>query len=470
MKKRICLLLACFSAFALVLSCAKGIGVWQEEKTPSPDGVSVQNSLEKLALALPAEFSENPAVRSGGKRIGEIFPFTRLSVFAPATRSVSGGREPLESIYVVNYADEEGFAILSTDPRMQDVLAYSDRGSISDTMSNPGMRLFLERIPDYAMRALAVNGDIFDTIPSWGGGGGGDFPPIYTLEKDTTSFGPWSGTCIGPLIPVKWGQGWPFNNETPICSTSVTGNHMPAGCVATAMMQILAYYRKPDVIDSQLIHWDILVKHFIHGTNFTFPGNTLCDLYTEEFIHELTNEIAHVFRHVGDLTEMSYGCEGSGSDIHKAKVAFNRIETIQIDTVGYFNEGIKTFTFDRAKEDLLCNRPVYMTGHPKGENGHAWVVDGYRYQSRVVNITTHYYTAIGHEYVKSEDTQASQSRHHFHHNWGWDGLADGWFAPMVFNPSKVQEMDDSLKSYTGNTDYDKDIKMIKNLHYVAYRQ
>lgn len=37
MKKRICLLLACFSAFALVLSCAKGIGVWQEEKTSDYD-------------------------------------------------------------------------------------------------------------------------------------------------------------------------------------------------------------------------------------------------------------------------------------------------------------------------------------------------------------------------------------------------------------------------------------------------
>lgn len=83
MKKHVYVLLACLSILAFVFSCAKSIGGWQEEKTPLADGVSAQNSLEKWALALPAEFSESPAVRSGGKRIGEIFPFTRLSVSVP---------------------------------------------------------------------------------------------------------------------------------------------------------------------------------------------------------------------------------------------------------------------------------------------------------------------------------------------------------------------------------------------------
>lgn len=41
---------------------------------------------------------------------------------------------------------------------------------------------------------------------------------------------------------------------------------------------------------------------------------------------------------------------------------------------------------------------------------------------------------------------------------------------MIFNPSKHQELDEEWHYSTQDTDYDKDIKMIKNLHYVAYRQ
>ena len=45
---------------------------------------------------------------------------------------------------------QELAAILAADTLMETILAYSDQGNITDTMDNPGVRMFMEMIPGYA--------------------------------------------------------------------------------------------------------------------------------------------------------------------------------------------------------------------------------------------------------------------------------------------------------------------------------
>lgn len=55
-----------------------------------------------------------------------------------ATKSIDAVEEPL--VYVVNFEDNEGYAVLSGDTRMQPVLVLTDSGNIgqNDTITNPG--------------------------------------------------------------------------------------------------------------------------------------------------------------------------------------------------------------------------------------------------------------------------------------------------------------------------------------------
>lgn len=44
----------------------------------------------------------------------------------------------MENVYIVNYQNEEGFAVFTTDERLPQVIGYSDNGNITDTLNCPG--------------------------------------------------------------------------------------------------------------------------------------------------------------------------------------------------------------------------------------------------------------------------------------------------------------------------------------------
>lgn len=168
MKRKHLFLLA-FSLLFVVFSCVKDNVVDisrklpQEPPPPATSGNTItMDSLRSLALNLPAIFSQQPQTRSTGKTIKEI---VSLSSFfnQPVTRSATvSGKNPVSDIYVVNYSGDAGFAIISADTRLVDVLAYSDEGNITDTLDNPGVKLFMHGVYDYAdymLNYLPENGD-----------------------------------------------------------------------------------------------------------------------------------------------------------------------------------------------------------------------------------------------------------------------------------------------------------------------
>lgn len=62
------------------------------------------------------------------------------------TRSSSSNEDV--KYYIVNYADNQGFAVLSADAEKGKVFALSDEGSISlsDTIDNPGLGVFFNKL------------------------------------------------------------------------------------------------------------------------------------------------------------------------------------------------------------------------------------------------------------------------------------------------------------------------------------
>lgn len=172
----------------LAAACTREPGISPGDGNSDPAGAS-RNSvmsmerLQELALELPDDFSDGLSTRSGRKMIREVVPVTDFidgsllepfaaSVAASGTKAAvtrAGGVDPADAspgslsaeadvaatlgrIYVVNYEADAGFAILSADRQLPSVLGYADSGNITDTMTNPGVKLFLERMADFVRR------------------------------------------------------------------------------------------------------------------------------------------------------------------------------------------------------------------------------------------------------------------------------------------------------------------------------
>ena len=136
MKKK----LISYAAVALVLTACSS----EEPITPpnqvndamgaNPYRVSLTDAL-KNADALLGELGEGETTRSAERKVESVEYYSR-----PGTRALGGDT----LLYLVNYADDAGFALLSADSRLRPIYAISDEGSMSfsDTTYNKGLALF----------------------------------------------------------------------------------------------------------------------------------------------------------------------------------------------------------------------------------------------------------------------------------------------------------------------------------------
>jgi len=186
-----------------------------------------------------------------------------------------------------------------------------------------------------------------------------------------------------PLIKTHWGQGYPYNKDVP-SGTNCNNNHCYAGCVATAMAQIIRYWNYP--VYSPL-------EGFYDYCNMPAETGSF-DTETKR------NAVAKLMHECGILSSMNYcfyHCESFAWPVN-AKDAFNSYFNYYVDIVRREWYSKKNW-IKKIKNSLDNKYPVLYFGLSGtiSVEGHAFVVDGYN----------------------SDDK--------FHINWGWEGYDDGWF-------------------------------------------
>lgn len=122
------------------------------------------------------------------------------------------------SLYVVNFCDDKGFVVISSD--LQKPLTYliSESGFFDGTTTG---------IPplDYCLSRLTSEISYMEsTLPET------KAPVRVQHQFDTTVF---VDTCCEPLCSVEWHQDAPFND----CCPTYYGVSTPAGCVPIAIAQ-----------------------------------------------------------------------------------------------------------------------------------------------------------------------------------------------------------------------------------------
>lgn len=433
-------------AFAPILASCDSDDVTLAKVDDAQQSVDLQSITQAVAVDVAARFTD--------RKNGDV------------AKAASRSTLPIETIkdnndnviaYAVNYEDG-GWVVVSATKAYYPILAYSDEGQFAFDKSDQttGLEIWIDEI------GLAIeSADSFDdettsqialewleyqpeSLSTSSGSGlpGGNSPEavacrarlkelnetyyqdgwsfttlpqvsevtmpsdVYSLADSHSS--PYEYTIVGlrdigihnyvaPLLTTQWYQQAPYNMLCP--------NGSPAGCVPTAMAQIMKFHRYPSQFN-----WD-----------------DMPDAIATYSIQSLLKDIGTTIgaKYLGNITGASY-----------------------IDALnGFVSYGYSAELKDFADDDVISfitseRAPVYMRGTGNSGIGHAWVCDGVsqhhsRYGYYVEFLVGGSYTNLNEywiDYPRELDV-LNLGRVNYHMNWGEKDVANGWYYEAKVNGS-----------------------------------
>ena len=328
----------------------------------------------------------NPVDVNSAKAVGQKFVQTRFEETRGANLELvytfSVDREV--SFYVFN-VDNNGFVVVSADDMFRPIVGYGI-GETFDT-ENPERMYYLNSLAEG--RSLDRN-KVYDpaVADEW-----------ESLRQYGRLRGSYGNPIVEPLIQTRWNQNpAPYNSACP-ADPQGPGGHVYVGCVATAMAQIMNYWKHP--LQGQGSHSYYCPGYGTLSANFgatTYDWDNMLNNYNGSYTPEQGEAVAILGYHCGVAVDMQYdGVEGSGT---QSALVPNAVATYfrYTNAVSIQNKGNLAQWLATLKAGLDKGWPMYYSGHAANANaGHAFICDGY------------------------DDAD------YFHFNWGWGGSGDNWF-------------------------------------------
>lgn len=311
-------------------------------------------------------------------------------------------------IYVFNFENNEGFALVSASKNTEGLLAITEKGHCDpSTRSNVcGFEIILDLVKDYV--ANSKSRDLIDYKDS--------------LISATYNY-------VGPYVTVQWGQD---HAEGEFCPNGA------AGCSNTAMAQIMSYYQHPSSINlnypgrdksSQSLNWTAMKAH---GTEH----------YLSSCIDTTTHKsIGRLHRQLGEWNHSVYNSNGSTS------TSTMTFAPATFGNLGYsYNFGITNALSIRS--ELNNAHLLLIRGETASQDAHAWVLDGNVKQDGV------YYEMMnnGTGWIFTGEVHY-KTLYYNHMNWGWYGTNNGYFIEDIFNTSQGSFWDTSSHYVNYNYGY-----------------
>ncbi len=308
---------------------------------------------------------------------------------AEASQAVAGAND-----YYVFNASMGGWVVVSGDDRATAVLAYGDEG-----------RIDFDRLPCAAKALL----DGYKLEMEWlQRQAGPDVQPAAAPAAGSAT--------VGPLIATRWGQDEPYNLMCP----DYQNERCRVGCVATAMAQVMNYWRYPEqcgAIPSYFCYTIFKTIGTLQATTFDYSLllDSYChwdwdasELVQDAYTEAQAQEVAKLSRYCGQAVQMGYGGEGSRamtSNQLAAMRGFGYRSTARLEhRNGLLGGGYSDAQWESMlRAELDAGRPVFYTAYDISAGGHTFICDGYRADGK------------------------------FHFNMGWYGTCDGWYATTALN-------------------------------------
>jgi hypothetical protein len=317
-------------------------------------------------------------------------------------------------IYVFNFKD--GFAFISADDAVIPVLGFSLNGKYSEINKPPALRDLIEHYKNQIIYIIRnqFNGSE-DVLYLWS---------LYSNpeNRNGSSCQIWPKYFIvNPLLSTTWDQNCYYNQKCPLDLLSPIGycNHVPNGCVAVAMAQVMKYWNYPITGTGSNGYYDGSQYPNSYGYQYANFGSTIYNW--SNMPNFLTGDggiesdspassidaVSTLIYHCGVSVNMDYGYDGSGAQTSATRDAL----------VSYFNYSsqanykIKSDYSNGTWESILRNdisnhNPIIYKGQsPNNGGGHAFVLDGFvKMQTELITFDAF-----------------------FHVNWGWGGNYNGNF-------------------------------------------
>lgn len=215
--------------------------------------------------------------------------------------------------------------------------------------------------------------------------------------------------AVPPMLTTEWDQQKPYNNLLPL---SEGGDRCYTGCVATAMAQVLHYFKTPEHgYGQRTIYYP---QYDTSGAAITatfeqdyYDWDNMLDRYNGYYTDEQAQAVALLMRDCGVAADMQYGGfmeNGSGAFSQDAAAGLRTYFGLADAECLERDDYSEPEWMDIVYRELSEAGPVYYGGASYESGGHAFVLHGYNAEGLV--------------YV----------------NWGWSGDDDGYYNIALLNP------------------------------------
>jgi hypothetical protein len=169
------------------------------------------------------------------------------------------------------------------------------------------------------------------------------------------------------LIRTTWNQGYPYNKFTP----RINGQATWAGCVNTALAQVMRYHRYPAASQGVVSYtWNEQPLKAILYKSYNWDNMPeVLDAATPEY---QVDETARLMSDLGIANETNFGLDGSGASIKTGVLTENFGYSTALQRL--YNDDVAAF-FEQLRTEIKAERPVLLSF--SGNPGHMTVADGY---------------------------------------------------------------------------------------------
>lgn len=302
----------------------------------------------------------------------------------------SSSSETATSYYIFDNGADKGFTIVSGDDELPEIVGYSAHGNSENLMKTEGCAAFLKAYQKFV--AAFTQGDA-------------KARKILAEQRALKADGRYQQPKIDPLLgDIAWNQETPYNKMCP----EYKGSELSAtGCVATAMAQVMMYYKHPTELQATIPAYTtatnkLKVNAISKGEEYDWDN--MLTTYTEgEYNTTQADAVAKLMFHCGAAVQMDYG-DSSGALLRPEDMS---------TYFGYDADLLQevyrsVYTLAEWKKildwELEAKRPIIYGGVRSYERGHQFVCDG------------------------------SDGEGLYHINWGWSGDSDGYFDITLLDP------------------------------------
>jgi hypothetical protein len=313
------------------------------------------------------------------------------------------------SYYVYNVEGGKGFVIIAGDDAVAPILGYSFNSSFEVEGMPNNLKSFLNHY-DTQIRKAAELG--LETSSAWN-----------NLRNEVAE-----NSVV--LETAKWDQGKPYNGECPMVVNS-KGETVRAytGCPSTAVGIVMAYHKYPSNLVGGEISYTRELEDFVAKDGNTYnntqevsinldrPYNwdLMLNDYQTEYTEAQGKEVAALMARLGAAMLTRYDADMSGStmlEVFKAMISNFQYPSSKM----YYRSSMVEDDFRSLLiNDIDNNLPILYSSTT---GGHIFVCDGY------------------------------DDNGNFHFNWGWGGLANGFYALDALKPTYTGIGAGDLGDYT----------------------